>query len=195
MTQQALQRLKEGNQRFVAGNPLHQHESSQWRAGLTTGQHPFATVLGCSDSRVSVELLFDQGFGDLFVIRVAGNVIGENVIGSIEYAVDHLHTPLVLIMGHEGCGAVTAALEPEATQQREPDDMQRLLSHIAPALKNIDRSLPKADLVAAGVEANVRWSLKQLQRVAELREKIAEGSLKIGGSVYELKTGQVRMME
>jgi carbonic anhydrase len=105
---QALDRLREGNRRFATAHAAHPHAGVAWARQLASGQHPFAVVLTCSDSRVAPELLFDQGLGDLFVVRVAGNVVDPDVIGSIEYAVDHLHTQLVIVMGHENCGAVTA---------------------------------------------------------------------------------------
>ena len=118
--QEALQRLIEGNDRFAKGTSSHPHESSEWRSRLREEQLPFATIIGCSDSRVPIELLFDQGFGDLFIIRVAGNVVSTDEKGSIAYAVAHLHTPLILVLGHEGCGAVTAALLPDSVLAEEP---------------------------------------------------------------------------
>ena len=107
---QAFRQLVEGNERFAAGKPEHPHEVRSWRDRLKEGQKPFATIIACSDSRVPPELVFDQGFGDLFMIRVAGNILSPGVVGSIEYAADHLGTPLLVVLGHEGCGAVTAAL-------------------------------------------------------------------------------------
>lgn len=190
---EALGRLVEGNQRFVAGSP-RQHENVARRKELVAEQHPFATVLGCSDSRVSTELVFDQGLGDLFVVRVAGNVVATNELGSVEYAAEHLHTPLVLVLGHERCGAVTAALEPEAVQKKEAKDIQDLLALIRPALNGIDLTLTPAERVHRGVESNVRWSVQQLQKAPELKEKIATGQLKIVGGVYELETGKVRLL-
>src|SRR4029078_7292915 len=106
---QALDRMREGNQRFVDGRVRHGHENRTWRDALVADQHPFAIVLGCSDSRVPVELIFDQGFGDLFIIRVAGNVVSTDVVGSIAYAIAHLHTRLLVVMWHEGAWGVTAA--------------------------------------------------------------------------------------
>ena len=108
---QALEWLKEGNLRFASSRPRHAHEAASWRKHLKSGQQPFATILGCADSRVPPELVFDQGFGELFVIRVAGNIVSTDVLGSLQYAVRHLHTPLVVVMGHESCGAVTAAVD------------------------------------------------------------------------------------
>ena len=101
---QARQRLLDGNKRFIAGESIHGHASKDWRKRLAIGQKPFATILGCSDSRVPIELVFDQGFGDLFVIRIAGNVISTDVVGSLQYADYHLHVPLLVVLGHEVAG-------------------------------------------------------------------------------------------
>jgi len=108
---EALARLKSGNQRFMDDKPSHAHEKASWRGLLVEGQKPFATILGCSDSRVPPELIFDAGLGDLFIIRLAGNIIAEDVVGSLQYAAAHLHTPLIVVLGHDGCGAVTATVE------------------------------------------------------------------------------------
>ena len=192
---EALARLLKGNDRFVAGNARHEHQSVARRKELIAEQHPFATVLGCSDSRVPTELLFDQGLGDLFVVRVAGNVVTTDDLGSIEYAVNHLHTPLVLVLGHESCGAVTAALETEALRKKEAKDIQKLLALILPALKGIDPKLSPTERVSQGVDANVLWSVQQLQNSPELKEKIASGHLTIMGAVYDLETGKVRLLK
>jgi len=191
---EALKRLQEGNARFAAGRTNHPHENPEWRKQLTAGQHPFATVLACSDSRVPTELVFDQGFGDLFVVRVAGNVGGADDLGSIEYAVNHLNTRLVLVMGHEGCGAVTAALGLDSSRAHEASGIQAMLAHVVPSLKDVDRSLPQAERVHRGVEANVRRSVELLRNTPELKAKIASGALDIVGSVYELDTGRVRIL-
>ncbi|MFN7291939.1 MAG: carbonic anhydrase, partial [Pirellula sp.] len=119
--EEALSSLKDGNKRFVSGNLRYPHTGKEWLKGLVKGQAPFATILGCSDSRVPPELLFDQGFGDLFVVRVAGNVVDVDVEGSIEYSVDHCGTRLVVVMGHQGCGAVTAALKSSGDLKNEPN--------------------------------------------------------------------------
>lgn len=186
--------LLEGNRRFVEGKVLHAHQAADWRAHLTAGQHPFATIVSCSDSRVPPELVFDQGFGDLFVIRVAGNVIDADVIGSIDYAVQHLRTPLVVVMGHEGCGAVTAALKAMDGQSDEDRYIAGLLHHIIPGLSVIDRSL-RGDLrINAAVEANVRHSLTLLQRIPEGRAALQQQRFRLEGAVYELDTGVVRFL-
>src|SRR5436305_8985823 len=158
----ALDRLKEGNRRFADGTTRHAHEGADWRKYLVGGQRPFATVLGCSDSRVPVELVFDQGFGDLFVVRVAGNVVADDVVGSVAYAALHLRTPLFVVMGHAGCGAVTAALDAKLKKAREPERIEALLKLIEPGLKGLDLTPAYPRLLDTAVEANVRWSLRQL---------------------------------
>jgi len=190
----ALSLLQQGNERFVQGHLRHGHESADRRQKLVDEQHPFATVLSCSDSRVPTELLFDQGIGDLFVVRVAGNVTAPDDLGSIEYAVHHLHTRLVVVLGHENCGAVTAALGSADERSKEPKEIQGLLAFIVPSLKNIDPKLPVAERVSQGVEANVRASVQNLQDSPDLKKIIAEGQLKIVGGVYDLETGKVRML-
>ena len=191
--EEALQWLLEGNKRFVDGKSQHRREGAEWRANLTKTQQPFATVLGCSDSRVPIELLFDQGFGDLFIIRVAGNVVGPDEKGSIAYAAAHLHTPLILVLGHEGCGAVTAAMLPDSIRAQEPVFLQELLTHIDPAVENIDTNLLKTERVHQGVEANVRWSIAQLAE--RFRPHPEYQDLFIAGAVYELDTGMVRVIQ
>ncbi len=137
----ALQRLVVGNKRFVEDEPIHPHADREWRKGLTGGQKPFATVLCCSDSRVPPELVFDQGLGDLFVIRVAGNVFAPDGLGSLEYAWLHLKVPLVLVLGHEGCGAVAAALEAKFHQAKEPEAIAAL---VPPDRPGAEGSRPQA---------------------------------------------------
>lgn len=191
---EALVRLQEGNDRFVAGRLRHDHQSEARRKELVAGQHPFATVLSCSDSRVPTELVFDQGLGDVFVIRVAGNVAAPGGVGSIEYAVVHVHTPLLLVLGHESCGAITAALLPEANRNKEPKEIQELLAFILPSLKDVDPNLGQKERVSQGVEANVRATMLKLQNTPELKEQIAGGHMKIAGGVYELETGKVHLL-
>jgi carbonic anhydrase len=192
--QQALARLREGNERFVEGNVRHGDESRTWRAGLVADQHPFAVVLACSDSRVPIELVFDQGFGDLFVIRVAGNVISADVLGSIDYALAHLHTRLLLVMGHEGCGAVTAALQGQDAGN-EPPNIAALLRLIGPGLRGLNPNLAGAARLSAAVEANVRWSIGQLAAQPAGQRLIESGQLILAGAVYALETGRVRYLE
>ena len=192
---EAKARLEAGNLRFTSGKPQHPRASAGWRAGLATGQHPFATILACSDSRAPLELLFDQGFGDLFVIRVAGNVAAADEMGSIEYAANHLGVPLVLVLGHEQCGAVTAALGSESDRKRETEDIQTLLERIEPAVKGLPPGLEAPERVHRGVEANVRQSVRALRESPALKSRVEQGEIAIAGAVYELETGKVRWLE
>jgi carbonic anhydrase len=159
---------------------------------LSGHQRPFAIVLGCADSRVPPELVFDHGLGDLFVIRVAGNVVSDDEAGSIQYAAAHLDTPLVVVLGHEGCGAVTAAL---GSIDDEPAELITLMRKVRPALVEIDRSLPMEDQVHAGVEANVRLAVSQLREIAEREQRPLQERMKVVGAAYELETGRVRILE
>ena len=180
-----LERLLEGNRRFVAGTSRNSPGGAAWTSALAAGQRPFATILGCSDSRVPVELVFDQGFGDLFVVRVAGNVVTTHVRGSIEFAVRYLGTSLVVVLGHEGCGAVTAALRPVAERRRESPGIRGLLSLIAPSLRDLDPGLSPEERLRLGVEANVLRSLRQIRMSDPPR---------VAAAVYELETGRVRLL-
>jgi carbonic anhydrase len=191
---EALARLKEGNVRFAEGKTRHAHETANWRKHLVGTQKPLATILGCSDSRVPIELVFDQGFGDLFVVRVAGNVIAPDIVGSVAYAVVHLATPLVVVMGHEGCGAVTAAVRALEGPTNEAPRIQALLELIEPGLpKTLPGDTPE-QRISAAVEANVRWSIKQLARLPDAKEALEAGKITLVGAVYELTTGRVRIL-
>lgn len=191
----AMERLKEGNARFVDCHSLHPHEQKQWRMKLESGQHPFAVVLGCSDSRVPPELVFDQGLGDLFVVRVAGNVVDTDVIASIEYAVDHLQVPLVVVMGHSDCGAIGAALEGLRDPTGEPAEIISLLYQIEPATVGLDPKAEHDKQVAATVKRNVELAVRRLTLVPDLRSKWATGRLKIAGAIYDMHSGKVNFLD
>ena len=183
---EALARLKNGNLRFMDDKPRHTHQSASWRSLLVESQKPFATVLGCSDSRVPPELLFDVGFGDLFTIRVAGNIIAEDVIGSMQFSTIHLHTPLIVVLGHEGCGAVSATVEEMLNTAKEPKHIESLIQWIKPGLKELNLKLDhQTVLLKAAVEANVRWSMWQLSTVPEMKRILLEEHVSLVGSVYE----------
>jgi carbonic anhydrase len=190
----ARQRLLEGNKRFIAGESIHGHTSKDWRKRLAIGQKPFATILGCSDSRVPIELVFDQGLGDLFVIRIAGNVISSDVVGSLQYADYHLHVPLLVVLGHEGCGAVTAALDAKFKRAREPDRIEALVRMIELGLQDIDPKLPPEKQLSAAVKANVRWSMAQLAELPEVKKAVKDRKLEMVGAVYDLETGKVSLL-
>jgi len=163
-------------------------------AELARGQRPYATIIGCSDSRVPPELVFDAGFGELFIVRVAGNVISHEVMGTIQYAAVHLHTPLFVVLGHEGCGAVQAAVAMKEQGARQRARITLLLERILPCLPEPNSALTPEEQLTAAVEANVRWSMHQLLETDEGQARMAEGVLKLVGAVYELKTGRVRFL-
>jgi carbonic anhydrase len=191
---EALQRLIAGNERFVLGEARFPTVQKEVLAALAKGQHPYATVLGCSDSRVPPELIFDAGFGELFIVRVAGNVVSPEVMGTLQYAGVHLKTPLFLVLGHEGCGAVTAAVSALDTPGREPSRIALLLDNIAPGLRDLPASTNADDRLRRAVEANVRWSMHQLLDTPEGRARMAEGHFKLVGAVFEIATGRVRIL-
>ena len=191
---QALARLVAGNKRFLAGEARFPTVRKEILASLAKKQQPYATIIGCSDSRVPPELLFDAGFGELFTVRVAGNVISPEVMGSLQYAAVHLHTPLFVVLGHEGCGAIQAALARKYQGTRERRRIELLLDRISPGLLGLPHGLTGEARMAAAVEANVRWSMKQLSDTPEGQARMKEGILKLVGAVYELQTGRVRFL-
>jgi len=193
--EQALNRLKEGNARFIAGHARFPTVQKEVLADLAKGQQPYATVLGCSDSRVHPELVFDAGFGELFVIRVAGNVLGPSIAGTLQYAGVHLHTPLFIVLGHEGCGAVKAAIASKFHGARNESRIALLLENIVPALNNVDPTLAPESLLQAAVEANVRWTIQSVLESPEGKARVAQGDMKLVGAVYDLHTGRVRFLE
>ncbi len=190
----ALARLVAGNERFVRGEARFPTVQKEVLASLAKAQHPYATIIGCSDSRVPPELVFDAGFGELFIVRIAGNVISPEVMGTLQYAAVHLHTPLFVVLGHEGCGAVQAALAVRWQGAQERARIALLLSTILPGLPKPDPALSPEDQVNAAVEANVRWSMRQLFDTPEGQARMAEGVVKLVGAVYELTTGRVRFL-
>jgi carbonic anhydrase len=183
---EALQRLIEGNERFLAGKARFPTVQKDVLAELAKNQRPYATIVGCSDSRVPPELVFDAGFGELFIVRVAGNVISPEVMGSLQYAAVHLKTPLFVVLGHEGCGAVQAALATMRGGAHERSRIAMLLTRILPGLASIDSALAPETQLAHAVEANVRWSMRQIEDTPEGQARRAEGVLELVGAVYEL---------
>ena len=192
---EALLRLKAGNERFLAGTARFPTVQKEILADLAKGQHPYATILACSDSRVPPELVFDAGFGELFIIRVAGNVLSPEVAGSLQYAGRHLRTPLFVVLGHTHCGAVAAAIDTKLHGTRQHSRIQLLVDCILPGLADLDPQLAPEAMLAQGVEANVRWSMRQILETPEGRERQTEGSVKLVGAIYEIETGRVRLLE
>jgi carbonic anhydrase len=191
---QALLRLKAGNDRFISGSAKVATMQKDILVDLAQGQHPYATILSCSDSRVPPELLFDAGFGDLFVIRVAGNVISDEVAASLQYAGRHLHTPLFVVVGHTKCGAVAAALESKFKDKSHHSRIQLLMDCIVPGLPDFDPDTTPEDMLDQAVEANIRWSMRQILESPEGQERAAEENVILVGAVYDIETGNVRFL-
>ncbi len=188
----ALERLREGNRRFVAGDTTKSSTiNPESRAELVGGQHPFAVILACSDSRVPVQLIFDEGPGDLFIIRVAGNVATPTQIGSIEYAVTQLGVQLVVVLGHSGCGAVAAALDSVAENTPLPSaNLEAIIEEIRPALRSLEN--PSLD---DAVLANVRRSAENLTDNSPiLAQSVNDRNLTVTGALYSLGNGEVTFL-
>jgi carbonic anhydrase len=198
---EALARLEAGNRRFVAGQTVVASLSTTARRdALISGQEPFAIILGCSDSRVPAELVFDQGFGDLFVIRVAGNVVAPSQVGSVEFAASRFGTRLVVVMGHSQCGAVVATLEElQGRATTESKNLRSIVDRVRPSVEpllSLGRVHGEDALVREAVRANVRASVHQLRHGSELLETlIHESGLWIVGAEYSLETGVVEFFE
>ena len=215
---EAISRLKEGNGRFTAGNSQHPHESldernymaansyenagvislgmtseqaAKRRAELSKSQHPFAIILSCSDSRVPPEIVFDEGLGDLFIVRVAGNVLNDEGLGSIEYGVEVLGARLIVVLGHGSCGAVDAAMKTIAAKGKAPGHIQSLVT----ALKPVVNSTPKADLETM-IKANVKHVVDALRSSTPiLKARVDSGDVQVIGGYYGLDTGAVTFLD
>ena len=187
---EALERLMEGNQRWVMGAPVHPDQSVDRRALLASGQQPFAVVFSCVDSRVPPELVFDQGLGNVFVIRTAAHVIDNAALGSIEYGVEEFHIPLIVVMGHQSCGAVVATVEVVEQNGQAPGQIDALVRGIRPAVEEAHHM--DGDVVDNAVRANTAMTVAALKASQPiLAEHVAHGDLKIVGARYDLDTGIV----
>jgi carbonic anhydrase len=187
---ESLKKLVEGNERYVKGAMTHPDANSARRDEVAKGQHPFAIILGCSDSRVPPEVIFDQGLGDLFVIRTAGNVADDVAIGSIEYAAEHLGSPLLVVLGHERCGAVKATVD----GGEAPGHIGSIVKAIKPAVDKAKGE--KGDLVDNSVRENVAMIReKLLESKPILAELVEKGKLKIVGARYDLDDGKVEILK
>jgi carbonic anhydrase len=197
---QALARLQEGNHRFAAGTPRQTLTGDARRAELLDGQEPFAIILGCSDSRAPAELVFDQGLGDLFVIRVAGNIVAPSQVGSVEFAATRFNTRLVVVLGHTRCGAIQATLdELRRPSGEQSPNLRSIVDRVRPALESLlslDLNPDMHSLVQQAVRANVRASVDHLRHgSAILEELIANDGLMVVGAEYSLETGEVDFFE
>jgi carbonic anhydrase len=185
----ALQKLKDGNSRFVTYQMKHPNQGKPRREKIVNGQHPFAVILSCSDSRVPPEIIFDQGLGDLFVIRNAGNVIDEHVMGSIEYAVHHLGVNLVIVLGHESCGAVGAAMK----EDKESPDIESIKASITPAIEKCKEL--KAYSYENVIRTHAKMDVDTIFENKELKEYSIKHDLKILPAYYSITTGQVEFLK
>ena len=191
--EEAVKRLLEGNRRYVAGGNSANHRTAKRRSEVSKGQHPFAIVVGCSDSRVPPEILFDQGLGDLFVVRSAGNVIDDIAIGSIEYAVEHLGVQLIVVLGHERCGAVDATLKGGEVGGK----LKSVVEAIKPAVEKAKakgQTSHGCDLLCSSVKSNARMVAEKIRKSSPvLTESIENGMLRVAGAYYELESGVVKL--
>src|SRR5437867_8542646 len=188
---EAIAKLKEGNARYTSGNLQHPGQTTERRAELTKSQHPFAIILSCSDSRVPPEIVFDQGLGDLFIVRVAGNVLNDEGLGSIEYGVDVLGARLIVVLGHQSCGAVDAAMKTVAAKGKAPGHIQSLVT----ALKPVVDSTPKGDLDTT-IKANVKHVVDALRSSTPiLKARVDSGDVLVIGGYYGLDTGAVTFLD
>jgi len=192
----ALARLMRGNRRFVRGKPKHPVDSDERRRASVGKQAPFAAVLACSDSRVPPEIIFDQGLGDLFVVRVAGNIAGSDELASLAYAAEHIGVDVILVLGHDGCGAVETTIE-VVEGRADPGEYAILTDAIAPAVRTAQGSgASGAELLQASVEQNVRNITAQVPEQSDgIAAEIARRELAVVGGVYHLSTGKVTLLD
>lgn len=187
---EARRRLAEGNTRYAGGKSVHPHQGTDRRAEVAGGQRPFAIIVGCSDSRTGPEVIFDQGLGDLFVVRVAGNVVDDHAIGSVEYAVEHLHAGTIVVLGHEKCGAVAAAREVVASNGNAPGHVDSIVRSIAPAVLRTQ---------GQDAEATCRENVRNVARALResgpiLKQASDKGEITVLGAYYDLDTGVVTFL-
>lgn len=197
----ALERLKEGNQRFVSGvRSIDTFVKQIQRANFVEGQEPFAIILGCSDSRVPAEIIFDQGLGDLFVIRVAGNIVAPSQVGSVEFAAERFGTPLVVVLGHSMCGAVIATIdELERPSDEKSSNLLSIVNRIRPTVEPLFETELRNDpvkLLESSIHANILAAANNLMHGSPMLEQLVQqGKLRIVGAEYSLETGEVRFFE
>ena len=195
--QEALERLRQGNQRFVSGDTTHPKQlSHQQRAEMAEDQNPFAIVLGCSDSRVPAEMVFDQGLGDLFVIRVAGNIVAPSQVGSVEFAAARYDCAIVVVLGHSHCGAIKATIDTLMCPDCPPSaNLMSIVNRVRPSVETLMQTELKNDLAKLSkhaVRSNVFASVNQLRHGSAVLENLIEqGQLKVVGAEYSLETGEV----
>lgn len=187
----AIEALKDGNARFFSGESGRPDLGVNERRAQIMGQTPYAAILACSDSRVPVELVFDVGLGDLFVVRVAGNVVGEAGLGTLEYAIKHLDVHLIMVMGHESCGAVAAAMMPPEKIALEPENLQSIIRRITPSTQGMPYIRDKKARMREAVLNNVRHQVHNLRQQTVIRAAEEGGQIQVIGGYYEIGSGAV----
>jgi carbonic anhydrase len=189
---QALEMLLDGNERFVVGGRLHPNQDADRRAALAPSQDPFAVIFGCADSRLAAEIIFDRGLGDLFVVRTAGNVIGPEVLGSIEYGVEALNAPLIAVLGHDSCGAVAAAMTAMVDGVTSTGFMRDVVERVMLSVLAARDGLTDPDAVS---EEHIRYTVGLLvDRSRTIAQRVADGSCAVVGLSYRLAEGSVRVI-
>lgn len=194
--QEVLEILIEGNKRFAQNKSIHPNLGVELRSSLVNNQKPLAAILSCSDSRVPVEIIFDGGLGDLFVVRTAGHVLSKEVIGSLEYAVQALGVKIIMILGHENCGAISTAVQTFQNHSYEElsPNLQSIMNHIYPAIEKTE--VESQDFINSAVKSNIRYQREDLIKKDDyISKKIKEGELEIIGAIYSLSTGLVEVLQ
>ncbi len=189
----AWQRLREGNARFVSGESLHPNQDASRRQSVAGGQNPFAVIFGCSDSRLAAEIIFDLGLGDAFVVRTAGQVIDDAVLGSIEYSVANLGTPLIMVLGHDSCGAVTAAHDVAGSGQMPRGFQRDLIERIMPSVLETQRSGHR-DVNAAVVEHTKQTASRLMEQSRVIADAVSNGDVAVVGVFYHLEDGEAELV-
>ena len=192
---ESLQILLDGNKRFAEHKSIHPNRCDETRATLLEQQNPFAVILSCSDSRVPTEIIFDVGLGDVFTIRTAGHVLSPEVMGSIEYAVKHLDCKLIMILGHDNCGAINSAIKAfNEPNHKASENLQSILNHIYPVLEKIPQN--QSDILNLAIKSNVKYQVADLLKKDEyIAQKVKNDEIIVVGANYELKTGLVKILD
>lgn len=193
--QEALNKLIEGNKRFAEGNSIHPNRCEETKSSLIKEQKPFAAVLSCSDSRVPIEIIFDAGLGDIFAVRTAGHVLSKEVMGSLEYAVKSVGVKLIVVLGHENCGAIKTAVETYKSESYDElsENMQSIMNHIYPALKTI--AFEDENSLDSAIKSNIAYQVEDLMKKdVYIAQKAEEGKILVIGAEYSLATGIVTII-
>lgn len=193
---EALNKLIEGNKRFAADNSIHPNRCDETKSALLKQQKPFVAVLSCSDSRVPVEIIFDAGLGDIFAVRTAGHVLSKEVLGSLEYAIKSLGVKLIIILGHENCGAINTAIQTYQNKNYNElsENLQSIMNHIYPAIEKV--KCDDEDFLNSAIKSNINYQLEDLiKKDAYIAKKIQEDEIALYGAIYSLITGKVEFIK